>query len=158
MHACNLELMNFKYDKIRYKKNRRMKWGLFTPTRWRWEARLKSTKANSPIWAKDRPTWVEYERKWEYIPWWQNTFYGKILTTKAVLMPYPKAFTTTVTTILLTIITSITAASNMSTWFHKNLTCISIPMLARKRAANKLRIASTFMKKRKRNSKSERDK
>jgi hypothetical protein len=39
----------------------------------------------------------------------------KILTTKAVLMLYPNAFTTIVTTILFTIITSITAASNMST-------------------------------------------
>ena len=68
----------------------------------------------------------------------------KILTTKAVLMLYPNAFTTIVMTILFTIITSITAASNMSTWFHKNLTCMSIPILARKSAANRLRMASTL--------------
>lgn len=58
-------------------------------------------------------------------------------------MLYPKTLTTVVVTTVLTITTRITDANNISTWFHKNCTWISIPMDARKSAANKFRIGST---------------
>jgi hypothetical protein len=67
-----------------------------------------------------------------------------ILTINAVLRLYPKAFVTIATTAVLTTTTKITDASKISTWFQRNCTCISIPILERKRAANKLRIGSTY--------------
>jgi hypothetical protein len=59
-------------------------------------------------------------------------------------MLYPKALATIAPTAVLMTITRITDASNISTWFHRNCTCMSIPILERKRAANKLRIGSTY--------------
>ena len=58
-------------------------------------------------------------------------------------MLYPNALVTTAATVVLKTTTKITDASNMSTWFQMNCICISIPMLERKRAANKFRIGST---------------
>lgn len=59
-------------------------------------------------------------------------------------MLYPKAFVTIVATVVLITITKITDARSISTWFQRKCTCISIPILERKRAANRLRIGSTY--------------
>lgn len=67
------------------------------------------------------------------------------LTRREVLLLYPNPLTTVATTIVFIIITKITAASKMSTWFQRKWTCINIPMLARKRAAKKLRMGSTWI-------------
>lgn len=66
------------------------------------------------------------------------------LTRKAFLLLYPKALTTTVTTIVFDAMTRISDATRMSICVHKNCTLISIPMLARKRDAKRFRIGSTF--------------
>jgi len=65
------------------------------------------------------------------------------LTRSEVLLLYPNPLTTAAATIVFIMITNITAASKMSTWFQRKWTCISIPMLAKNRAAKKLRIGST---------------
>jgi hypothetical protein len=70
----------------------------------------------------------------------------KRLTRRDVLLLYPNPFTTIATIKVFTVITKITAARSISTWFHKKCTLISIPMLARKRAAKKLRIGSICRK------------
>lgn len=59
-------------------------------------------------------------------------------------MPYPKALVTIAATAVLTTMTRITDASNISTWFHRKCTFMSIPIPERKRAANRLRIGSTY--------------
>lgn len=69
---------------------------------------------------------------------------GYILTINDVFRLYPKAFVTIEATAVLTTTTRITDASKISTWFQRNCTCISIPILERKRAANRLRIGSTY--------------
>lgn len=70
---------------------------------------------------------------------WDN-----ILTRNDVRILYPKALVTMVTTAVLTTITKITEARSISTWIQRKCTCISIPILERKRAANRLRIGSTY--------------
>lgn len=120
-----------------------------TSTRWRFEARLRRTKANSPIWASNTPTYIirtsckgctNYVKKTRC----RLCIEANKLTWKDVLKLYPKALLTTAATAVLTTITRITAASNISTWFHRNCTCMSIPIPERKSAANKLRIGSTY--------------
>jgi hypothetical protein len=59
-------------------------------------------------------------------------------------MLYPKALVTAAAMVVLTTITRITDASNISTWFHRKCTFMSIPMLERKRAANRFLIGSTY--------------
>jgi hypothetical protein len=66
------------------------------------------------------------------------------LTINDVLKLYPKALVTIAATAVLTTITRITDARSMSTWLHRKCTCMSIPILERKRAANRLRIGSTY--------------
>ena len=66
------------------------------------------------------------------------------LTWNDVLMLYPKALVTAAAMVVLTTITRITDASNISTWFHRKCTCMSIPILERKRAANRFLIGSTY--------------
>ena len=68
---------------------------------------------------------------------------GSLLTSTAVLLLYPKTLTTIATTTVFITITSNTAASRMSTWFHKKCICINMPILARNSAAKKLRMGST---------------
>lgn len=74
----------------------------------------------------------------------QQVGYAYILTINDVLRLYPKAFVTIEATAVLTTTTRITDASKISTWIQRNCTCISIPILDRKRAANRLRIGSTY--------------
>lgn len=69
------------------------------------------------------------------------------LTRREVLLLYPNPLTTIATTTVFTTITNITAANKISTWFQRNWTFINIPMLARKRAAKKLRMGSTCITK-----------
>lgn len=64
-----------------------------------------------------------------------------------VLLLQPKPLTTVVITTVFTMITKITDANRISTWFQRKWTWINIPMLARKRAAKKLRMGSTCRKK-----------
>lgn len=66
------------------------------------------------------------------------------LTWKDILMLYRKALTTIAAIAVLTTMTRITDARRISTWFHRKCTFMSIPILDRKRAANKLRIGSTY--------------
>ena len=122
-----------------------------TSTRWRLEARLRRTKANSPICASDIPTYkmkllmvsFKYLNKKEVISLWRSRFVRIHLTRSEVLLVYPNPLTTAVTTTVFITMTNITAASKISMWFHRKWTWISIPMLARKRAAKKLRMGST---------------
>lgn len=67
---------------------------------------------------------------------------GEIHTMNDVLKVYPKALDTKAATDVFTTMTSMTDASNISTWVHKKWTCISIPMLDKKRAAKRFRIGS----------------
>ena len=117
-----------------------------TSTRWRLEARLKRTKANSPICARDIPTC----RKTQFNTCQQLNYRKEVismrlwsqLTRNAVLLLYPNPLTTMAIIIVFIVTTKMTDASNISTWFQRNWTWISIPMLARKRAAKRLRMGS----------------
>lgn len=120
-----------------------------TSTRWRLEARLSSTKANSPICARDIPTYkmsVSLVNKIQLSSKKVNSIQQRSHTSSEVLLLQPKALTTAEVTAVFTMTTSITDASRISTWFQRKWTWMSIPILARKRAAKKLRMGSTCTK------------